>query len=291
MKQAIFSSLFLSLVASFAAGPLSAQDGGVEFPQASPSALVRDTVGLTTVEIEYARPGMKDRKIFGGLVAYGDVWRTGANAATKITFSSDVKFGGNAVPKGTYALFTIPGESEWTVILNKNFGQWGSYGYEAKDDVASVKVKPTMLTAPVETLTIGMAHMRDSSAQLALTWEKTRVAVPIETDLVAMLVPKIEAAMMAEDGKKPYLAAAMFYYEHDVDITKARDWVEAAHYEQPEAVWIVYRKGLIEKKAGDVVAATASAKKSLAMATEAGGSLGAEYKRLSETLLASMMKK
>ncbi len=268
--------------------PISAQDAQVEFPQASPASFVRDKFGLTTVEIEYARPGVKDRKIFGGLVAYGEVWRTGANAATKITFDTEVSFGGEKVPAGTYALFTIPGEAEWTFILNRVAGQWGSYNYDASNDLVRVKAKPVALGAPQETLSIGLTHLRSDSAHLTLAWEKTRVSVPLKTDLVAILVPRIEAAMATEGGNKPYLQAAMFYYEHDLDLKKALSWIDQGLEAQPDAVWIVYRRGLILAKAGDKDGAYAAAERTVELAMKTGGALGAEYARLGEDLIASL---
>lgn len=263
------------------------QEPKLEFPQASPSSTLQQRVGLTDIEVAYARPSVKGRKIFGGLVPLGEIWRTGANTATKLTFSTDVKFGGAAVPAGSYALFTIPGAGEWTVILSKVTGQWGSYAYSDKDDQARVKIKPATLAESVETLTIDVNDLRDDSASLVISWEKTRVSVKIETDLVKLLVPQIEAAMSAS-GKKPYFPAAMFYYEHDLDLKKALGWIEEAIKEQPDGLWIIYRKGLILAKMGDKKGAMAAATQSLEMANKAGGAIGAEYKRLNESLIASL---
>jgi hypothetical protein len=265
----------------------AAQEAKIDFPQASPAASVKDRFGLTTVEIEYSRPSVKGRKIFGGLVPFGEVWRTGANAATKITFSANVKFGGVDVPAGSYALFTRPGPEEWTVMLSDAQGQWGAYAYDPKDDVASVKVRPSALTEPVETMSLGLTDLRSDSAMLTIAWENTRVSVRLEMDIVSVVVPQIKAAM-AGSGKKPYFPAAMFYYDHDLDLKQALAWMDEALKEQPEAVWIVYRKGLILAKTGDKAGATAAAKQAMQLAEKAGGSLGAEYKRLSESLLASL---
>jgi hypothetical protein len=239
------------------------------------------------VSAEYSRPGVKGRKIFGGLVPYGEVWRTGANTATKITFSTDVSFGGTAVPPGDYALFTIPGPSEWTVILNRVSGQWGSYAYDEKKDAARVKVKPVAMPDLLETMTIALTDLRDESAMLTIAWEKTRVSVKIETDTVNAVVQQIDTAMAA-DGKKPYFQAAMFYYEHNLDLKKAVAWMDAAIKENPDQVWMIYRQGLILAKAGDKAGALAAAKKSLALADKAGGAVGAEYKRLNEQLIAGL---
>jgi hypothetical protein len=274
---------------AFFASSLHAQEAKkIDFPQASAPASVKERVGVTDVSIDYSRPSARERKIFGGLVPYGTMWRTGANAATKITFSTDVNVGGTAVPAGSYALFTIPGETEWTVILSKVVdGQWGSDDYNKKDDQARVTVKPVVMAEPLETMTISLQDMRGGKANLVIAWEKTKVPIEIDTDLVAKIKPQIEAAM-AGSGEKPYFAAAMFYYENNLDMALAKDWIEAAAKKQPDAVWIIYRKGLILKKAGDKEGAMAAAKQALELASKAEGELKAEYTRLSETLIASL---
>ncbi len=290
MINRILTRTIVALVVPVLSATLLAQPRqtpALEFPQPSPAASFKQRFGLTDVEVEYSRPSAKGRKIFGGLVPYGEVWRTGANAATKLTLSADVTIDGKAVPAGSYAVFTIPGESEWTVILSKVTGTWGSYQYDAKDDQARIQVKPTAMANPMETMTIELGDLTSDSAKLSIAWEKTRVAVQLKTDLVATMVPKIQAAMAGE-GKKPYFQSAMFYYEHNLDLKQALTWIDTAIQEQPDAVWIVYRKGLIQSKAGDKAGALASAQKALEMANKAGGSLGAEYKRLSESLLASL---
>src|SRR6186713_1363981 len=118
----------------------------ITFPEASPAASVSQRIGLTDIQVTYNRPGAKGRTVFGGLVPYGHVWRTGANNATKISFSTPVKLNSTAIAAGTYELFTIPGKDEWTVIIHKNMSQWGAYTYDEKNDVARVKAKPVALT-------------------------------------------------------------------------------------------------------------------------------------------------
>ena len=286
MKNLI--ALLVSVAAISASGLHAQEAKKIEFPQASPLASVKERVGVTGVSIEYSRPSARERKIFGGLVPYGSIWRTGANAATKITFSTDVKVGGTAVPAGSYALFTIPGESEWTVILSKVVDdQWGSYAYNPKDDQARVKVKSVAMAEPLETMTIGLQDLHAGKANLVIAWEKTKVPIELDTDVVGKLKPQIEAAM-AGSGEKPYFAAAMFYYENDVDMALAKEWIEAAAKKQPDAVWIVYRKGLILKKAGDKEGAMAAAKQARELALKEEGELKAEYTRLSENLIASL---
>lgn len=259
----------------------------LDFPAASPLAKVEQRVGVTDVAISYARPSVKGRKVFGDLIAYGEVWRTGANAATTVSFSTPVKFGGVDVPAGKYSLHTIPAAKEWTVILNKVVDQWGSYTYDAKQDQARAMVKPIALTEPVETLEIGLGDLRDSSAMFTIAWERTRVAVKIDMDLKTTLVPQIEAAM-AGSGEKPYAQAAMFYYENDLDLDKAARWMDAAIAQKPDALWWIYRKGLILAKKGDKKGALAAAEASLAMARQAEGGIKEEYVRLNEALIAKL---
>jgi len=257
----------------------------LEFPAASPTATLKQRVGITDIEISYARPGVKGRKIFGGLVPYGQIWRTGADTATKVSFSTPVKLGGAAIPAGTYELFTIPGEREWTVIIHQHKGQWGTYAYDQKNDVARVTVAPLTLPSAVETLAIGLADLRDTSATLYIAWEKTRVPVKLEVDTVGMLQPQIAAAMRAE-GKKPYFQAAMFYFHNNLDTKQALAWIDAGLAEQPEAFWMLYRKGLILEKLGDKAGARAAAEQSIALAAKRSGELKAEYTRLNEALIA-----
>ncbi|MBX3737131.1 MAG: DUF2911 domain-containing protein [Candidatus Didemnitutus sp.] len=258
-------------------------------PQASPPATLKQQVGITDIEISYSRPGMKGRKIFGGLVPYGEVWRTGANTATKITFSTPVKFGGADVPAGTYELFTIPGEHEWTVIVHKNMSQWGSYAYDQKNDIVRVTAQATTLPTASETFWIGLNDIRDTSATLNLTWEKTRVTVPLVVDTVGLLAPQLEAAIKAQEKPNAMLlfSAAMFFYENDHNLPQALAWMNAATAARPGQMWMIYRKGLILEKMGDKAAAKAAAEESLALTEkEKPGELREEYTRLNQALIA-----
>ncbi len=259
----------------------------VEFPAASPAATLKQRVGVTDIEVSYSRPGIKGREIFGGLVPYDRVWRTGANTATKISFSTAVKLNGTPVPAGTYELFTIPGKSEWTVIIHKDMSEWGSYSYDEKNDVARIKATPVPNPYTVESFTIGTGDLRDDSATLYFVWEKTRVPVKVEVDTVGMLVPQIKA-VMAGEGKKPYFPAAMFYYENNFDLKQAAAWMDAAIAEQPGQFWMIYRKGLIHAKMGDKAGALAAAHESLELTAKQTGEIKDEYTRLNNALIASL---
>ena len=213
MKSPLLRRSFCFVSALAFAATLSAQPAAapkIDFPAASPTATLKQRVGLTDIEVVYSRPGVKGRTVFGVLEPWGEVWRAGANNTTKITFSTPVKFGGADVPAGTYGLFAKLGKDEWTIILTKAPEQWGAYAYDTKDDVARVAAKPMKLGELVETFTIDFNDIRDESATLNLIWEKTRVPVKIEVDVVSNVMPQIEAVMSSDAAKKPYASAAMF---------------------------------------------------------------------------------
>ncbi|HTL67656.1 MAG TPA: DUF2911 domain-containing protein [Lacunisphaera sp.] len=258
-------------------------------PNASPAGTVKQRVGITDIEINYSRPGKKGREIFGNLVPYDKVWRTGANTATEISFSTPVKLNGTAVPAGTYELFTIPGKTEWTVIIHKHMSQWGAYSYDEKNDVARFKATPVVNPYTVETFTIGTGDLRDTSGTLYFVWDRTRVPIKVEVDTVGMLRPQIEAVMASDDPKKPYVPAAMFYLDNNIDLPKAIRWMDAAIAAQPDAFYLVYRKALIQAKAGDKAGAIATATASKeAAAKDPNPALRDEYIHLNDTLIESL---
>jgi hypothetical protein len=266
------------------ASTLLAQAPKVEFPAPSPACTLKQRVGLTDIEVDYSRPGVKDRLIFGGMVPFGQVWRTGANSATKIIFSTPVKLNGTEIPAGTYALFTIPGEDEWTIIINKGAEQWGAFQYDEKADVARFKATPTTLGRSIDTFTIEFNQIRDESAYLNLVWEKTVVPIKMEIDLTDKLVPQIEAVMASDAKPKPYYQAALFYYNHGLDLQKADKWVDAAIAER-EAHYIVYLKAEILARLGDKEGAIAAAKHSSELAVKAKDT---GYVKLNDDLISSL---
>ena len=272
---------------------LPAQTPGVEFPAASPAGTLKQRVGLTDIQVDYSRPGVKDRTIFGGIVPYGQVWRTGANQATRLTFSTPVKLEGHEIPAGTYALFTIPGENEWTIIINKNANQWGAFQYNEKDDVVRFKVTPATLTdTRVETFTIEFNHIRDESAVLMLVWDKTVVPIRLEVEVAGKLVPQIEAAMAAP-GKKSdgfYFQAATFYYDHNLDLKKALEWVNAGLADNPRIAFEMFHlKAEILARLGDKQGAIAAAKQSTELALKAEGP-ASSFPKMNQDLISSLQE-
>jgi hypothetical protein len=289
------NSKMLRFLAAFVCGlifasNLPAQTPKVDFPAASPACTLKQRVGLTDVEIVYSRPGVKGRVIFGGIVPYDHVWRTGANAATKITFSTPVKLNGTDIPAGSYALFTIPGEDEWTIIINKGAAQWGAFQYDEKADVARFKVTPVKLTEQIETFTIEFNHIRDESAVLNLVWDHVVVPVKIEIELTGKIVPQIEAAMASPDKKSDgfYFQAATFYYNHDQDLHKALDWVNAGLEDNSRISYeILHLKAQILARQGDKAGAIAAAKESSELAVKAEGA-SSSFVKMNQDIVSSL---
>ena len=266
------------------ASSLPAQTPRIEFPAPSPACTLKQRVGLTDFEIVYSRPSAKGRQVFGNVVPFGAVWRTGANNATKITFSTPVKLNDTEIAAGSYALYTLPGENEWTIILNKGVGKSGTQ-YDEKDDVVRFKATPVNLRdTSIETFTIEFNKIRDESAVINLVWEKTVVPIKVDLDMTSKLLPQIDAAMAAEGGNKPYYQAAAFYYDHGQDLSKAKDWVEAA-IKQREAYYIVHLKAKILAKLGDKEGAIAAANRSIELAKAGKDSA---YVKLNEDLISSL---
>jgi len=260
----------------------------IEFPAASPAATVRQRVGLTDIEVVYSRPSLRGRVMIGGINPYGEVWRTGANSATRISFSTPVVFGGAPVDAGTYELFSIPDRDEWTVILQKSTKQWGAYTYDPKNDVVRVKATPTTRVEPVETFTMGFTDLTDESATFYLLWDRVRVPVQIKVDVVGVLVPQIKAAM-AGTGRKPYLQAAMFYLDHNIDLPTAAAWVDSAIAEKPdELFYYYYQKARILAAMGDKAGAQAAAQQSMDLASKQNGPVRDEYLRLNQAVTAGL---
>ncbi len=274
-----------ALLGFFALSAPSAAFSQLEFPAASPLTTLQQRVGLTDIELTYSRPSMKEREVFGELVPYGEVWRTGANAPTKMTFSTPVVLEGTEVPAGTYALFTIPGEHEWTIILSGQTDLWGAMGYDPAQDVARFEVPVLVLEQPVETFTIGFDALRDESALLYLDWATTRAAIDLEVEYVDDLAKDIAEFMASEAERKPYLQAARFYMDHGFDTEKALDWVQSALEQNPNAYWARYLEAQVLAKLGRTSEALEAARASMAGAAEQGNP---DYVKLNEDLIASL---
>lgn len=275
----------LCLLGLGAAAPAEAQESTFEWPRSSPKAEVHQRVATTDIQLTYSRPSARGRTIFGGLVPYDRVWRTGADSATQITFSTPVSVGDQALEAGTYELFTIPSKDAWTVIFHEHKSQWGSYAYDPANDVARVTVEPVRLEHPVETLTLSVDHLASSSAVLNIAWESVRVPVEIGIDVRQTVLPHFEEALKGE-GDRPYYRAAMFFFENDLDIDRAVELMQKALEARPDSFPMLYRLALMLEKKGDTAGAIAAVERSLeSTAKIEGEELRDEYTRLNNTLL------
>lgn len=258
MKQILFSLLLL--------GAISLSTAQIDAPQPSPAATVMQKVGLTDVTLEYSRPAMKGREIFGELVPYDKLWRTGANKNTMISFSDDVMVMGKEVKAGTYAVFTKPGKKSWDVYLYTDTNNWGTPGkWDDSKVAAKLNVRTERLKDTHESWTMAIGEMSMDKAHLQMMWENTRVQIPFTVPTAAKTQASIDK-VMAGPSANDYYQAAIFYLDTDKDMKKAHEWISKAVEMRPEAFWMHTRKALIEEKMGDKAAAIATAKKALKQA-------------------------
>lgn len=262
---------------------VTAQAQGIKTPAPSPTQTIKQDFALSSIEITYSRPNMKGRTVFGDLAPYGKLWRTGANAATRVTFGEDVTVGGVALKAGSYVLYTVPNKDEWEVIFNKGLNNWGVDGYKASEDAAKFKVKPTSLSAPVETFSIQLANVTPATADIVVAWEKTQISIPVAAEIDSKISKAIDAAMNVDN--RPYFQAASYYFETGKDLNQALAWANKAIEANPKAFWIVHLKAKIQAKLGDKSGAKATANQSIALSKEAKND---DYVALNEKLIASL---
>ncbi|HEY9168147.1 MAG TPA: DUF2911 domain-containing protein [Lutibacter sp.] len=269
-------------------GVTSAINAQIKTPQPSPAAKMEQVVGLTDVTLEYSRPAMRGRTIFGDLVPFGKVWRTGANANTKITFSDDVSIDGKELKKGTYAIYTIPNAASWEVIF---YSDATNSGTPAKWDESKVALKTTVQIYPlpmkIESFTMIFDDVNSDSAVLGILWENTYVGVKFEVPTDKTTMKSIETAM-AGPTKNDYFQAATYYHTAGKDLKQALAWVKKAVEGDDPAFWILRRMSLIQADLGDKAGAIATAKRSLASAEKAGN---ADYVKMNKESIVEWTKK
>ena len=263
MKKLVLFAFALTLMFS-----VNAQ---LETPQPSPFSKVEQKVGLTDVTIEYSRPGVKGRKIFGGLEAYGTIWRTGANANTTIEFSDDITIGDGTLKAGKYAMFTKLGEKSWTVMFYTDTDNWGApKEWDDTKVAASITVDVNAIPFNVETFTIDINNITNNGGTIDMLWEKSYVAVPFSVPTKAKVSAAINK-MMAGPSAEDLYASAVYHLEEGKDINEAVKWIDKAielTKEQPR-FWYIHQQALIHAKAGDKPGAIKAAKESLKLAKEA----------------------
>jgi len=239
----------------------------LKVPAASPLQTVKQAFALSDITIEYSRPGVKGRTVYGDVVPFGKIWRTGANASTKITFGEDVKVEGQDLKAGTYALYSIPNKDSWELLFYKDLTLGGNVAdYKKENEVLRIVVKPTVLNDKVETFSILIADITSTKANIELNWDKTRVAFKVEAEIDSKIMKNIENAVVKDN--RPYYAAASYYYETDKDLVKALEWVDKAIGANPKAYWMVMLKAKIQAKQKDNKGAMASAEQVIVLAAE-----------------------
>jgi len=260
----------------------------IQVPPASPTFEVKGTIGLTEVHLVYSRPSARGRVVAGDLIPYGEVWRTGANASTKISFSTDVVIEGHKVPAGQYALYTIFNEQEATVILSKNIELWGSIGYSADDDQLRFNVPVKHPTSSYETLTMSFSDFTMNSANFNIKWDHTKVMFSIVSQVDELVMSQIKQQVIDNAPTNPgvYFQAAGYYFDTQKNDRMALEWVDKAIAgNEQKQYWVFHLKAKILARLGEKSAAKATAESSIELAKAAGNP---DYVRLNEKLIASL---
>lgn len=283
MKRKTFSIL---LSTALLTGSFGAFSQTLKTPAPSPSQTLKQAFGIGEITVDYSRPSVKGRTVFGDLVPFGKIWRTGANGATKLTFSEDVTLEGNTVAAGTYALYSVPNKDSWDIILYKDLTLGGNVSdFKAENELLRFKVKPSALTYKVETFTIDVANITAKTASIELRWDKTQVAINVATSFDDKVMKSIQASVI--DDKRPYFPAATYYYENDKDLNKALEWTNKAIEQNPKAFYMIHLKAKILLKQKDYKGAIGAAEQSLASSKEAKND---DYIKMNEKLIEEAKK-
>lgn len=263
MSFKTIKSITLALIILLGSNAIAQQ---LKVPAASPTQTVKQAFGISEITIEYSRPGVKGRVVFGEVVPFGKIWRTGANSTTKITFGDDVKIEGVDVKAGTYGFYTIPNADSWEIMLYKDLTLGGNVAnYKTENEVIRVKVKPTVLANKVETFTMGLSDITSTTANIELTWENTKVAISVVTEIDSKIMKTIESTIVQDT--RPFYQAASYYYENNKDLKQALEWTEKAIVANPKAYWVILLKAKIQLKLNDKKGAIATANQVIIMAT------------------------
>jgi Protein of unknown function (DUF2911) len=252
-------------------------------PQPSPTQTIKQNFGVGSIELNYSRPAKKDRKVMGDLVPFGKVWRTGANAATTLTFSDDVIIGGKEVKAGKYGLLTIPDAGKWTIIISKDATVNQPSNYKVENDVVRVEANTMALPSVIENFTINFADITGSNCNVQLMWENTAVQFAVTAGTDAKVMAQIDNLMNKDN--KPYFNAASYYYDNGKDLKQALGWVNKALETNKEAFWMYLLKARILKKTGDAVGSKAAATLCKEFATKAKND---DYIKMASEMLGGM---
>jgi tetratricopeptide (TPR) repeat protein len=271
------------LAMSFGCTILTVSAQQLRTPAPSPGQTIKQDFGLSSIELSYSRPGVKNRKIFGDVRPYGVIWRTGANGATTLTFGDDVNIGGTLIKAGKYGLLTLPNKDNWVLIITKQLDVTSPDAYKQDQDVVRVNAKPMTLKEPVETFTMQFANVKQNSCDLQLMWENTGIILPITTDIDTKVVAQIKTLL--ENDSRPYYNAALYYLENGKDLNQALTWFDKAIEQTPKAFWVWHQKANCLAKMGKKEEARTTAMKSIELAKEAKND---DYVALNEKLIATL---
>lgn len=273
------------LLTAIAVSSLLLAEAQLKTPAPSPTQTIKQDFGLSSIELSYSRPAMKGRKVFGDLVPFEKVWRTGANSATTITFGEDVKIGTTTVKAGKYGLLTIPNKKDWTIIISKQLDVTSPAAYKQDMDVVRVTAETMSMKDEMESFTMQFADVKASSCALHIMWEKTVVALPINVDVETKVMAQIDQLMNKDN--RPYFNAAMYYMDNGKDLNQALAWFDKAVEGNPSAFWIHHQRANCLAKLGKKEEAKVAAEKSKELATTAKND---DYVKLNEKLLAELNK-
>jgi hypothetical protein len=282
--------VFLTLTTLVAAGFLTMATAQIKTPAPSPSAKITQTVGLTDVTVEYSRPSVKGRTIFGGLVPYGEMWRTGANKNTMVTFSAPVTIAGKDLKAGSYAIFTIPGKTEWEIIFYTDTENWGTpEKWDAAKEAVRFKAKPEAVDFNIESFMVDLGNLSNDGFDMSIGWEKTWVSFPIKLktdEVVSASIKKVMAGPSADD----YYSAGRYYFESGKDLKQAYDWIHKSNEMDgaDKKFWKLRQESLVLAAMGKHKEAIATAEQSKALAVTAGNK---DYERMNTESIAEWKKK
>jgi hypothetical protein len=271
------------LLSAVAALMIISSNAQIKTPAPSPTQTVKQDFGISSIELTYSRPGIKKRKMYADIAPAGEVWRTGANNATTLTFGDEVTIGGTKIPAGKYGLLSIPNKKEWVLIISKQTNVTSPSAYKQESDLVRVTVPVTKLKSPVETFTIDFTNLKPNSCDLQLSWGSAAVSLPITTDIDTRIMTSIDAAMKTD--KPPYGQAAQYYMDNGKDLNQALAWYDKAVEGQPEAYWLHNQRANCLAKLGKKAEAKEAAMKSKELAAKAKND---DYVRMNDKLIAEL---
>jgi hypothetical protein len=277
MKKLFFTGACIALIF------FSAHAQTLRTPAPSPAQTLTQEFGLSNVQLSYSRPAVKERKIFGELVPFGKVWRTGANSATTISFGEEVTIGGTKIPAGKYGLLTIPDQKEWTIIITRQLDVTSPSAYKQDQDLVRFKAPVSDLPFAVESFMITFDNVKASSMDVVILWDKTSVAFPVAVNVDGKIMAQIDNIM--KNDNRPYFNAAMYYMETGKDLNKALEWLNKATEQSPDAFWVHHQKANCLAKLGKKQEAISAANKSMELAKLAKND---DYVALNQKLIAGL---